>query len=174
MCKFITNLIRGKRILDTSFCAVYLKKVIDDRDYVQVLRLHKNDEAEKFTFRDWTFDLVAHDIPENVCRQSNIPYNTGILCRERGERLYRYYFLLAANKRDDRKYLIPVDSYAFAVIDCDLDTVFSEWFRENWLRKELNRWIACLCNTDADITEWRYLRRFFAWWCRLKCSAVMS
>lgn len=163
MSKFLKRLVQGRNIFDTQFSKDYLRGVIRDQSYMHVLRLHKNGKPEDFVFKGWTFSLVAHDISESVCKNCNIPYCESTVHNVMGFPYCRYYFLLAEHKTFGRKYLIPVDTHTFVLMDKDILSVPSDWLREQWLREELNKWAAGLCNTDADITEWRYLRGFFAW-----------
>ena len=167
MRKFLKYLVQGRKILNTRFGRDYLERVIVNHYYTHVLQLHKNGKPEYFVFKGWTFNLVAHDISEARCKTCDIPYCETTLRHVQGFPYCRYYFLLAENKDSDRKCLIPVDTHTFACMDNDIVKVPSEWIREKWLREELNKWVVGLCNTDADITEWRYLRGFFAWWNRL-------
>ena len=168
MSKILKYLVQGRKIFDTPFCMAYLKEVIVNHSYTQVLHLHKNGKPEDFVYKDWTLRLVAHDISEAMCKNCNIPCYDVALHRVQGVPYYRYYFLLAENKASDRKYLIPVDTYTFVWMDNDITNKASDgWIYEKWSREELNDWVAGLCNTDADITEWRYMRGFFAWWNRL-------
>lgn len=171
MSKFLKYLVQGRKILDTQLgmaYMTYLKGVISNNLYTQVLYLHKNGMPEDFVYKGWTLRLVAHDMPESTRKKFNIPCCDVALHLVRGFQHCRYYFLLAENKASDRKYLIPVDTYTFVWMDNDITNKASDgWIYEKWSREELNDWVAGLCNTDADITEWRYLRGFFAWWNRL-------
>ena len=171
MSKFLKYLVQGRKILDTQFGRAYLKRVIVNHSYTQVLHLPKNGKPEDFVFKGWTLRLVAHDISESECKNSRISYRNAILHHSYDFPYYRFYFLLAEDKASYRKYLIPVNTYTFVWADNDV-SAHSECFRENWLRDELNMWVAGLCNTDADITEWRYRRGFFAWWNRLIYNIV--
>ena len=172
MSKFLKYLVQGRKILDTDTqfdmaYMTYLKGVIINHLYTQVLHLHKNDKPEDFVFKNWTLSLVAHDMSESTCKKFNIPCCKVAWHHMQGFPYCRHYFLLAENKTSDRKYLIPVDTYTFAWADNDIIKVPNECVREKWLREELDKWVTGLCNTDADITEWRYLKGFFAWWNRL-------
>jgi len=167
MSKFLKYFIQGKKIFDTPFGLEYLDGVIYNHTYTQVLHLHKNGKPDDFVFKGWTLNLVAHDMSETTCKLLCIPYNKATVRHIHGISYCRYYFLLAKNKQNGKKYLIPVDTHTFARMDNAIVNAPKEWICEKWLREELNEWVAGLCNTDADITEWRYLRRFFAWWKRL-------
>lgn len=174
MSKFLKWLVQGRKILNTSkiFNAKlgrdYLQWVLINHYYTPVLQLHKNGEPEDFVFKGWTFSLVAHDISEVTCKRCDIPCCKVSMHSVYGSLYYRFYFLLAENKASNRKYLIPVDTWTFAWADKDIISAPSESVREGWFREALNKWVVELCNTDADITGWRYLRGFFAWWSRLR------
>ena len=167
MSKFLKHLVQGRNIFDTPFSADFLNAAIVHHSYTQVLQLHKDGKPEDFIFKGWTLSLVAHDMSESTCKKFNIPWCKGALHQVMELPYCRYYFLLAENKTHDRTYLIPVDACNFSWADNVITYAPSEWFCELWLREELIKWVAGLCNTDADITEWRYLRGFFAWWNRL-------
>jgi len=172
MRKFLKRLIQGKNIFDTPFGLEYLNGVIYNHSYTQVLHLHKNGKPEDFVFKGWTLNLVAHDMSEKTCELLQVPYNETTVHHVYGFPYCRYYFLLAENNQIGKKYLIPVDTHTFAGVDNDAIKVPHEWICEKWLREELIMWVAGLCNTDADITEWRYLRGFFAWWNRMMCDIM--
>lgn len=174
MIKFLKRLVQGRKILNTRFGRDYLKWVLVNHYYTPVLQLHKNGKPEDFVFKGWTFSLVAHDVSEATCKKCDIPYCEATLHHVQGLLYCRFYFLLAKNKTSDRKYLIPVDSYTFACVDVSIIGAHIEWICEGWLREELDKWVAGLCNTDADITGWRYLRGFFAWCNRLRYDIMRS